>query len=299
MELIQLRYFLIVAQLEHITQAAEILHISQPSLSRTISRLENELGVKLFNRQGRQIKLNEYGTSFQIRVKKIFKEIDNGIDEIKNLSSSKKQTISIAVSSARIVSDLLIRFAKQHPEIYLRQTLVPTNDMAHLLETRKVDFCISTSPVEHPEVEFLPLIEEEVFLGVSLSHPLAKCKSILLKDVANEAFISLIKGYGLREITDSFCEKAGFSPNIMFEVDDPSSIGAFVLAGLGVAFIPEPVFHHYKSLPIVKLQIKEPICRQTIGLYWNKDRYFSKALFYFSEFIKSYFETLKYNHPKR
>lgn len=293
MELIQLRYFLIVANLEHITQAAEVLHVSQPSLSRTISRLENELGVKLFDRQGRQIILNEYGKAFQIRVKRIFEEIDNGIDEISTLSSAKKQTIHIAVSSARMISDLIVKFAKEHTDIHINLTLVQTSAMADLLESRQVDLCISALPIEHPEVNYIPLIEQEVFLGVSLKHPLVGRKSILLKEVANEPFISFAKGYELREITEIFCGQAGFSPNIMFEVDEPSCIGDFITDGLGVAFIPAFISDNHVPISIAKLQIKEPKCRQIIRLYWNKNRYLSKSLLDFSEFVKSYFKKLE------
>lgn len=296
MELIQLRYFLTVANLNHITQAAEVLNISQPSLSRTISRLENEVGVKLFNRQGRHIILNEYGKAFQIHVKRIFKEIDNGIDEISAISNAKKQTIHIAVSSVRMVSDLIVKFAKQNADIHINLTLVQTSDMVNLLENRHVDLCISALPIEHPEVKFIPLIEQEVFLGVSLKHPLAKRKSILLKEAANEPFISFAKGYELREITEKFCRQAGFIPNIMFEVDEPSCIGDFITDGLGVAFIPSSISDNHIPISIEQLKIKEPKCKQIIRLYWNKDRYLSETVLHFAEFIKLYFKKLESDH---
>jgi transcriptional regulator, LysR family len=112
MNLLQLKYFLTVARCEHMTRAAEELHIAQPSLSKVISKLEEELGVLLFERVGRQIKLNHFGKAFLNRVERVFLELDNGKRELSDMSINESSYISIAANNIGPFFILLERIFK-------------------------------------------------------------------------------------------------------------------------------------------------------------------------------------------
>jgi DNA-binding transcriptional LysR family regulator len=292
MEFLQLHYFRTVARTEHMTKAAEELRIAQPSLSKTIARLEADLGVPLFDRQGRQLRLNAFGKAFLKRVDRAFMELNEGRRELRDLAGLQRGMITIAVSIPRILPELLQAFLKEYPNVLFRQLYESTSSIKRLLENGEIDFGISSVPIAGPGLEWKPLVTEEVFLIVPLGHPLARRESIALSEVKDEPFISMSAGFGFRDLTDAFCREAGFTPNIAFEGDEPYSIGRLVEQGLGVAFIPA-LSTNWESRPAVKrLRIEQPACRRTIGMGWSKRRYLSLAARRFRERVKEHFAGL-------
>jgi DNA-binding transcriptional LysR family regulator len=292
LELLQLRYFQTVARLQHMTKAAEELHIGQPSLSKTIARLEEDLGVPLFDRQGRQIRLNQFGKVFLHRVERAFMELETGKHEINDLTGLDRGVISLAVSISSVLPGLLGSFLTRYPDIRFQQFLGTTHSMKHQLEQGEVDFCISSTPLESPDIEWKPLFTEEIFLIVSKEHPLASREEIHLREVEHEPFISMNSRYGLRDLTDDFCRQAGFTPHIAFEGDDQTVLGELVKEGLGVSFTPALTLGSVRSNKIKRLRIVEPKCQRTIGLAHSKSRYLSKAAQQFYSYTIDYFSKL-------
>ncbi|MEH7502175.1 LysR family transcriptional regulator [Neobacillus drentensis] len=289
MELLQLKYFQTVAGLEHMTKAAEELQIAQPSLSKTISRLEEDLGVPLFDRKNRQLRLNEYGKLFLDRVNRIFLELNEGKREIAERSEQGQSQITLAVSIPRVLPELLSSFLKQYPDIKFQQVLRSTTSMKSQLEKAEIDFCISSVPIEGTDIVWEPLMTEEIYLIVPPEHRLSRREEIVLSEVKNDPFISMNTGFGFRNLTDAFCHEAGFIPNIAFEGDEPGVIGDLVRQGLGIAFIPEISWIHHTNPFPNKLRIIEPKCQRTIGLGWSKRRYLSDAAQQFRQYVTDYF----------
>ncbi|WP_442916695.1 LysR family transcriptional regulator [Lutispora sp.] len=289
MELSQLKYFEVVAKHEHITRAAEELHIAQPSLSKAISRLEAELGVELFDRQGRNIRLNSFGRVFLKRVGKIFLELENGRQELADMSGLEQGRISLAWTSTLLLPRVLEGFLSIYPNVSFKQIVATTLEMKNQMEEGILDLCISSPSVEGPGIVSIPLLTEEIFLAVPRNHRLAKHESIDLRDAAGEPFISTKQGYGFRDIMDGFCKEAGFTPNIVFEGEVASTLINLVNAGLGVAFMPSPHKREY-SVPLPKLlHISNPECRRTISLSYLEGHYLSKAARQFCQYIIDYF----------
>ncbi|MFC7440471.1 LysR family transcriptional regulator [Laceyella putida] len=292
MEFLQLKYFQTVARLEHMTKAAEELRIAQPSLSKTIARLEEDLGVPLFDRQGRKIKLNSFGKVFLERVERAFNELSEGKRELKDLAGLSQESITLAVSIPRILPDLLGSFLSQYPHVRFQQFLVSTSAMKRQLKNMEIDFCISSVPIEGPEIVWEPLMTEEIFLIVPPGHRLAGRDNIDLHEVKDESFISMNAGYGFRNLTDGFCREAGFIPHIAFEGDEPGVIGDLVRQGLGITFVPALTLL-WNSDPVSKrLRITEPKCQRTIGLGWSKRRYLSSVAQQFRQFVIKYFSNI-------
>ncbi|MUG72235.1 LysR family transcriptional regulator [Paenibacillus validus] len=292
MEFLQLQYFQTVARLEHITKAAEELQIAQPSLSKTIARLEADLGVPLFDRRGRQVRLNAYGKAFLARVEKAFMELNEGKRELQDLAGLHRGSITLAVSIPRILPELLGSFLTRYPHVHLRQFIESTSSMKRLLDQGDIDFCISSIPIQGPDVEWKPLMTEEVFLLVPPGHRLAKRESIDLIEVKDESFISMNAGFGFRDLTDDFCREAGFVPTISFEGDEPDIIGKLVEQGLGVAFTPALSLSRISRPTLKRLRIRKPVCQRTIGLGWSNRRYLSQAAHHFQKFVADYFKKI-------
>jgi DNA-binding transcriptional LysR family regulator len=292
LEFLQLHYFQTVARLEHMTKAAEQLQIAQPSLSKTIARLEEDLGVPLFDRNGRQIRLNPFGQAFLTRVERAFMELNEGRRELQDLAGLHEGTITLAVTIPRILPDLLGSFLTQYPNVRLRQLIESTSSMRHRLENGEIDLCISSIPIEGRDIEWKPLITEEIFLLAPPGHRLAGRDAIPLEEVKDEPFISMNEGYGFRNLTDGFCREAGFTPNIAFEGDEPNMIGSLVRKGLGVAFVPALSISDLSDPPAVRLRITSPTCQRTIGMAWSNRRYLSLAAQHFQQFIVDFFAKL-------
>lgn len=287
MELLQLKYFQIVARLENMTQAAAKLHISQPSLSKIIARLENDLGVPLFDRQKKRLKLNDYGKIFLQRIDRCFYELDEGRREIVDLAQVSKHKVIVAAASSRLLPQLLTEYLSQNPhgQFHLLQ-ITNQAEMHQALIQGKIDLCLAFTPLKDEIINCQKILTEKIFLAVSPKHPLASQKFVNLADIAAEPFISLTSECGLREITNIFCFKAGFTPNITFEVNSLEVISSLVKANLGVAFIPA---NSNLSNPPVLLPIKKPVCKRHIYLCWRKDRYMTSAISHFRDFVLNYF----------
>ncbi|MCO7175870.1 LysR family transcriptional regulator [Sporolactobacillus kofuensis] len=297
MELLQLQYFQTVARFEHMTKAAEELSIAQPSLSQTIKRLEDELGVPLFDRKGRRIKLNRYGRIFLEKVELAFSVIQEGKQEVIDLAKLNEDSISMAVMRTPIVPDLLGSFRKKHPFVRFRVKQISRTTIQHQLENGEIDLCITPYPLEQLRpIRSRLLMNDEIYLVVPKNHALASRKSVDLQDIAHEPFVLKANG-AFREMTDHFCQMSGFQPDIAFEVDDSLSIRGLVSEGLGVAFFSSLTLRTVKDTSIVPLQISHPNCHRTISLVWNEDRYHSTIVEDFYRFIIHYFDQL--NHDER
>ncbi|MEH7481130.1 LysR family transcriptional regulator [Neobacillus drentensis] len=299
MEFLQLQYFQTVARLEHMTKAAEELQIAQPSLSKTIARLEEDLGVPLFDRKNRQLRLNDYGKLFLDRVNRIFLELNEGKREIAERAHQKQTQITLAVSIPRVLPELLSSFLKLFPEIKFQQVLESTSSMKSRLEKAEIDFGISSVPIEGTDIVWEPLMTEEIYLIVPPEHRLSRREEIFLNEVKDEPIIGMNTGFGFRNLTDEFCRKAGFVPNIAFEGDEPGVIGDLVKQGLGIAFIPEISWLHHTNPFPNKLRIIEPKCQRTIGLGWSKRRYLSEAGQEFRQYVIEYFSKLSLEKAKK
>lgn len=293
MELQQLLYFRKVAELQHFTRAAEELAVSQPALSRAVARLEEELGLQLFEREGRSVRLNRYGRVFLSRVERILQEVEASRHEMADLAGTERGTVALAflhTLGVRLVPDLLRNFRREHPEIRFQMWQNASEVILGQLESGEIDLClISAVPrAQSPGFGWAELFSEELYLMVPADHPLAGKGEAGLAEVADNDFISMKPETGLRQISDDLCREAGFTPRILFEGEEVATIRGLVDAGLGVAMIPAPV--EPERLGPQWLRVRQPVCRRTIGLAWMESRYLSGAARLFRDFIRARFQ---------
>lgn len=292
MDLLQLQYFQKIAQLKHLTRAAEELHITQPALSQTISRLEKDLGISLFDRQGRQIRLNEYGKAFLKNVEIALNALEEGKREITDMAGLERGTISIDSTSLPYFPDAIKTFRSSFPEVHFRISQVITKEMKEqLLESGKIDLCISCSPIKRKGISNLPILTEEILLAVPFTHRLVSRQNIKLREVADEPFMNFKKGHSLRDITDEYCKKAGFTPNIVYETDELKTMKQLIKSGVSIAFWLESLIE--TENPFHPLHIEEPVCLRTYYLSWSEKHYLSVASRTFRDWIVQHFSKSK------
>lgn len=290
MEWQQLEYFRVVARTEHFTRAAERLAISQPALSRSMNHLEATLGVSLFDRVGRSVKLNAYGRLFLARVERALQEIQDGVNELQQLKDPFTGTVSLAFVMSfglSFLPDFISTFNGLYPQVTFRLYQNTTAAIFRQLLDGEADLSIIGFIDNQHRLEWEKLTDEELFVYVPAKHRLAARSSIRLEELAQEPFVSFKKGYGMRTLTDQFCEQAGFVPHVVFEGEDVATVSVLVSSGIGVTLIPS--FTGITPSKIKKVRVTEPVCRREIGLAWLKGRTLSPSADLFRTFIRSRF----------
>ncbi|MCY9093301.1 LysR family transcriptional regulator [Bacillus mojavensis] len=290
MEWEQLEYFQTLARIQHVTKAAETLSITQPALSRSIVRLENYLGVPLFDRQGRSITLNKYGERFLKRVDSIMKEFTEGREEIQSLLQPDQGEVSLGflhTLGTTIVPNLIGAFKDQYPNVHFQLNQSHSNQLLDKLKSGELDLCLLASfPVES-NIMWKPLWKEELFLFLPKHHVLATRQEITLNDIAHEPFVLMKEGFALRVTIDHIFEQVNITPNIVFEGEEAATIAGFVAAGLGVSILPD--FKGLDQTNIAKVRISWPRFERTVGLSWIEGKYLSPVAENFKQYIINQF----------
>jgi DNA-binding transcriptional LysR family regulator len=289
MELLQLSFFRVVARLEHMTRAAEELNLTQPSLSRAIARLEREVGVPLFDRQGRGLRLNGYGTAFLGHVERVFRELDDATAQLRDMGGLEQGSVSLAAGALHWLPEVLEPFLAAHPEVRFRLAQRSLPEMIRLVEDGEVDYCFLPGIPEGPRTRWRHLRTAPISLMVPSSHRLAGRASVRLGELAGEEMILGKPGDVLRETMDGYFRRAGIAPVVACEADEPAAVEDFVAAGLGVAFIPgllKPTPRHALTAWVA---ITDPACELRLGIAWNETRYLSLAAQAFRDQVVSHF----------
>lgn len=288
MELLQLKYFQKVARMEHLSKAAEELHIAQPALSKTIARLEKDLGVPLFDRKKRQIKLNSFGYTFLKQVDIALSALEEGKRQIEDQAGLESRRAVLSSTDHKCDAILVSSFLSIFPETNLHIKQSPSDEEnLKLLQDGEIDFFITSGPIKQKGIEKIPFLTEEIFLAVPPNHQLAKRSGIHLSEVVDESFINLKATDHFRELTNQFCMDAGFEPNITCEVDELRAIDSFVQAGIGIAFMTKDAME--KDSSTILLPIEQPICQRTFHLVWIENRHLSEAARSFRDFLIEYY----------
>ncbi len=297
MEVRQLRYFMEVAEREHMTEAAEHLHVAQSAVSLQITKLEAELGVALFERVGRNVKLTSIGQIFLTHAKTAIKAIDYAKEKVDEYLDPKQGTINIGYPTSlasHLLPTVISAFRKKYPDVtfHMRQ-----GSYSHLIEAVKsgeinIAF-LGPVPTKDPNIDAHILFMESLSAIVSMNHPLADRKSIHLSDLRNEDFVLFPKGYVLQKIAVDACKQAGFVPNITSEGEDMDAIKGLVSAGIGVSLLPDSTFSGAPPILTVKIPIDAPRVKRTVGIIAPKHRNLAPTEKVFHEFTKEFFTVLE------
>lgn len=290
MELLQLQYFRTVAALEHMTKAAEQLHIAQPALSKTISRLEEDIGVPLFDRANRQIRLNAFGKAFLTKVETALSLLEEGKKEVMDMAGLERGTVRIATNALSRLTPSIAAFRQRYPDVSFRISQIApteTHRIAELLEQGNADLSFGPMSFHKPHIRELPVLYAEVYLAVPRGHRFERLSSIALMQAADEPFIEYKSGHPFREVNDEICRRVGMDRTIVCEVEEPAALGSLVQAGLGVALVPG--CKGDESPPYTLLPIQGANNRRAFSVQWSEVRYLPAAAREFQRFLVEYF----------
>jgi len=268
MELTHIKYFLEVARTEHVTQSAKTLCIVQPALTHALHKLEDELGVKLFKTQGRNIKLTEAGNYFYKKVKPLYDDIEALPARLRAKSDKQTITVSLKVLAASsFVTKAVIQFKKKSPD--LRFYLVQNE------ESTLYDICIQTFAhyrmQKNPDEETF-VRTENIYLAVPNTPQYRKRDSISLHELGDTNFIGLYGSKQLHKICDEFCERIGFRSHVVFESDNALVVKDAIAGGIGVGFWPEFSWGSINTRKIRLLKITDADFKRDIVITLRRNK---------------------------
>lgn len=246
MELRSLRYFVAVAQEQSFIRAAELLHISQPPLSRQIRMLEEELGVELFDRTTRRVRITEAGAAFYEQARRILEQVDYSVKVAQKSTRGEMGTIRfgyLPYADLTILPKLLPRMATAYPDINFELRTLPGAEQLEALRNATIDVAFVHLPVGGDEFIVERVLRHPYVLAVPEGHSLAKRSSVPLSALANEryVFFSRRTDPNLYDTIIGFCRAAGVVLNIVYETDHMQTTLGLIAAGLGVALLPSAI----------------------------------------------------------
>lgn len=288
MEITALRYFYEVACTEHVTQAAERLHIAQPALTQAVRRLEKELGVPLFVAKGRNIVLTEYGSYLKKKVEPVLEALDQIPKDLRLMANKENTTIRMNVLSAsNMITESVIAYQKQSAHITFQ--LVQNKEMSLCDIDVFTRLFYQKSETDTEEYVFT----EKIYLAVPNNERYREMEAIALADLREEEFICLAGSRQFRQICDKFCSHAGFQPKIVFESDNVVSVKNMIAAGLGVGFWPQYTWGELDSKDVKLLPIAAPHCQRDIVIACNREKGKGEEVKRYFDFLTEYLKQWK------
>lgn len=290
MEISQLKYFQAMARIKHFTKAADACAVSQSALSRSIGKLEAELGVPLFVRHARHAELTQAGEHFLYHIDRVLRELAAAKKELTQAEKKDGGTVNLSFFHSfggYLLPMLLAEFHAKYPDIRIKLNQHNSKFLMRQVERGKTDLCLCSTMTTAEHIAWMYLWSEELFVAVPKDHPLAARESVTLRDVESEPLITLKPNYSLRTLVDQSFELARSHPQIVFEGDDVNTLASLVAAKLGVSIIPNiPGIEH---LGIVYLPISFPVCKRAVGIAWNTTKQLSPAALTFQQFVIRHF----------
>jgi LysR family hydrogen peroxide-inducible transcriptional activator len=278
MELHQLRYFCAVADAGSFSRAAEHSHVSQPSLSQQILKLESELGARLFDRLGRSVRLTEVGKTFLPRARTVLRELAAARGEVVESKDSISGEVSVGVIptvAPYFLPPVLAGFSRQFRDAAVTVVEEITPVLLDRLRAGSLDLAVLALPVRGHEFESVLLLTEPLFAALPRKHSLARRGSIFLRELRKEPFLLLRDGHCFRENAVAACDRARVSPRVVFESGQFSSLLALVGAGAGVSLVPSMAVDRRAAVRYVR--VSDPHATRTIGAITLRGRSLSRA----------------------
>jgi len=290
MELHQLRYVAAVAQTRNFSRAAEQCHVSQPSLSQQIQKLENELGERLFERTKRAARLTPQGEIFVARSLKILAEVDAAQRDVSDAQGLVRGRLAIGILptiAPYLLPPLVTAFAKKFPgtEIVLHEDT--TSQLLKMVHAYEIDFAIASQPIRDGQLEVQELFAEELLLALPPRHPLIRKRTITAADLAGENLIVMKEGHCLGDQVLGFCERRELHPKISFRSAQLETIQALVYSGVGLSLVPAMAARGHRQNQPAYRPLPSPKPERKIVVVWPSQRIMSRAAMEFLQLLRA------------
>lgn len=289
MEIRQLRYFLDIAQTEHLTQSAQSLFVTQSTVSHGLRQLEQELNVSLFDRLGRRLKLSQAGTEFRVYAIRALKEIEAGrmaLADLSGLQSGKLTVGAFPTFLNTAVPATVASFTLSHPGVTIEVRDLRAGQIEVMLLRGELDLGIGFHPTEHEEIETEPLFDEQMLLVVGHSHPLAEQRKVAMKGLAGMPLALLPRTFATRRLIDSSLRQAGVVPTVRVEMDSVESLLGVCRYSDLASILPERAIRQMPA-DLHAIALTEPQLVRHAGILWRRGASRSAAAQAFAALLRS------------
>jgi DNA-binding transcriptional LysR family regulator len=272
----QVEAFLQVSEHRSFSRAAEVLQLTQPSITARIQSLERELGEELFERSGRGVRLTDAGNAFLPYVERILQTLREGrdaVDEVRNVQLGSLRVGSAITISTYVLPKILHTFTQRFPGLDVVIRTGRSEQVLQMLLTDEIQVAIARS-LASPEVETVHLYDDEIVLAVNPDHPFAVSGRATIAEAAMEPIVLFDRGSSYYGLINNFFRQAGVIPNVAMELDSLEATKRMVEEGLGIALVPLVTIERELSAGIlvrVHMVDAEPVSRP-ISLMYRKNR---------------------------
>lgn len=285
MEIHQLRYVAAVARTGNFSRAAELCHVSQPSLSQQIQKLERELGEALFVRRRRDSSLTPMGERFLPRAERVLRELEEALREAREIHALEQGEVVVGVLptiAPYVLPEAAAAFSKKYPGITVTILEETTTRLLELTAQQEIDFAIASLPIPDDRMEVRMLFTEELLLALPRNHRLARGKQVSVEDLGSESFVLMKEGHCLGDQVLRFCERHDFRPRVRSRSAQIETMLALVEAGQGISLIPA-MARKRSQARVVYRSFSAPRPERTITAFWQKRRPLNRAAVEFLE----------------
>lgn len=280
MDVRHLTYFIEVARHRSFTKAARVLHITQPSISKMIKILEEELGVTLFYRSAKQIELTDAGKAVLRQAQQIVASFQNLTHELADVINLKRGNIIIGLPpmvGASFFPQVIGEFNQAYPQITMNLIEVGSKKVEQGVEDGSLDIGVVALPVKESTFEMFSFVKEPLMLIVPPDHPLAARDEVALAELRQEPFILFCEDFTLHDRIIDRCVQNGFHPHIICESSQWDFIAEMVAAKLGIALLPQTICQDLDPNYVRTIRLSDPMIPWHLGIIWKKDKYLSFA----------------------
>jgi DNA-binding transcriptional LysR family regulator len=275
MDLRQIRSFLSIAETLHFGRSAELIHLSQPALSLQIRALEEEVGVRLFERNRRKTTLTAAGFAFRDDAAAALSQLEQAIRRARLAASGKVGRLRIgfiSTAGTEIVPDIVRQFRELNPEVEFSLRNILTAEQVQMLENGSLDIGFLRLPIGgYPALDVVTVHREPFVLVIPSSHPLAKRKSVRLRELAGQDFVMYERTYapGFHDLIFGMLSDARIVPNVCQTAGEIPTLVSLVASGMGITILPASVLKRYIA-PVVAREILDRIPMSEIGIAVSK-----------------------------
>ena len=296
MDIFQLQYFRAVAEAGSFTRAAEALHLTQSALSKSIAKLEDEIGLRLFEREGNRITLNRFGQRFLEDSGIALARLDDSVRAVREMAGLEQGEVRIAISKDVFLDHLIQKFLLDFPNISFYCYLLSPEQMREALERGSIDLAVTTIRPMGTNIMWQELYLDQLEVMISAEHPLGRKKQLHLHQLKNEHFVVTNSNYNMENVIQQLCLQAGFEPKVLYDGTSTDMPMHFIASAKAIMITPRSITAGVRQV----IGTKEIICniplvneypdmRKRVGVTFKEGHYQSAAAQEFYERLREFY----------
>jgi DNA-binding transcriptional LysR family regulator len=280
MDVHALRYFVEVARQQNFTRASEVLHVTQPAISKMVRALEEELGTPLLLRERRRVRLTDAGRIVLERAQLVLDAMTGIEEEVGELATLRRGRLRIGmppIVGVAFFPPILAEFHNAHPAIVLELREEGSHHIEALVMNRELDVGAVVLPTDEKTFGTMPFVHDDLQAVLHPAHPLARRKTLALRELRSTPFVLYRPEFALHGHIMDACRRAGFKPQVASESSHWDFIVALVAADIGVALLPHTICRQLDPAQVRSVPLSDPVIPWDVALIWHRDRHLPPA----------------------